>query len=77
MAIINNNYVLNYDCEADEVLLYNSDHDDEFYNYHGYRGVQYVHWVMHKCIMVKAEGNEIHIKYVKSRYIFLKQGGHF
>ena len=24
------------------------------------RGVQYVHWVMHKCIMVKVGGNEIH-----------------
>ena len=32
-----------------------------------YRGVQYVHWVMHKCIMVKVGGNEIHRKYVKSR----------
>jgi len=21
-----------------------------------FRGVQYVHWVMHKCIMVKVEG---------------------
>jgi len=31
------------------------------------RGVQYDHWVMLKCIMVKAEGNDIHIKYVKSR----------
>ena len=31
------------------------------------RVVQYVHWVMHKCIMVKVGGNEIHIKYVKSR----------
>ena len=31
------------------------------------RGVQYVHWVMHKCIMVKVGGNEIHRKYVKSR----------
>jgi len=29
------------------------------------RGVQYVHWVMHKCIMVKVGG--IHVKYVKSR----------
>jgi len=26
------------------------------------RGVQYVHWVMHKCIMVKVGGNEIHVK---------------
>ena len=34
--------------------------------YAGSRGVQYVHWVMHKCIMVKEGGNEIHIKYVKS-----------
>jgi len=23
---------------------------------HGRRGVQYVHWVMHKCIMVKVGG---------------------
>ena len=30
-------------------------------------GVQYVHCVMHKCIMVKAGGNEIHVKYAKSR----------
>ena len=30
------------------------------------KGVQYVHWVMHKCIMVKA-GGKIHVKYVKSR----------
>src|SRR6218665_3923671 len=29
------------------------------------RSVQYVHCVMHKCIMVKLEGNEKHIKYVK------------
>ena len=29
------------------------------------RGVQYVHWVMHKCIMVKV-GGKIHTKYVKS-----------
>src|SRR6218665_2217380 len=29
------------------------------------RGVQYVHWVMHKCIMVKV-GGKIHRKYVKS-----------
>src|SRR6218665_900855 len=30
-----------------------------------YKGVQYVHWVMHKCIMVKV-GREIHVKYVKA-----------
>src|SRR6218665_3319683 len=29
------------------------------------RGVQYLHWVMHKCIMVKV-GGEIHVKYVKT-----------
>src|SRR6218665_1388860 len=40
-------------------------------------GVQHVHWMMHKCIMVKVGGNEIHIKYVKSRGIFVKQGGKF
>jgi len=32
---------------------------------HVHRGVQYVHWVMHKCIMVKV-GGKIHTKYVKS-----------
>jgi len=31
------------------------------------RGVQYVHCVTHKCIMVKVGGNEIHTKYVKTR----------
>src|SRR6218665_1104365 len=30
------------------------------------RGVQYVHWVMHKCIMAKVGGEKIHRKYVKS-----------
>src|SRR6218665_328098 len=32
----------------------------------GCRGVQYVHWVMHKCIMVKV-GGKIHVKYVRNR----------
>src|SRR6218665_1575518 len=32
-------------------------------------------WVMHKCIMVKVGGDEIHIKYVKSRGILIKDGG--
>ena len=41
------------------------------------RGDQYVHWVMHKCIMVKVGGKEIHVKYVKSCWIFRKQGGNF
>jgi len=31
------------------------------------RGVQYVHWVMHKCFMVKVGENEIHRMYVKSK----------
>jgi len=30
-----------------------------------FRGVQYVHFVLHKCIMVKLGGNEKHIKYVR------------
>ena len=38
------------------------------------RGVQYVHLVMHKCIMVKV-GGKIHVKYVKRCWIFWKQGG--
>jgi len=33
-------------------------------------GVQYVHWVMHKCIMVKVGENEIHIKYGKAGEFF-------
>jgi len=32
-----------------------------------YRGVQYVHYVKHKCIRVKLGGNEKHIKHVKIR----------
>src|SRR6218665_1086735 len=31
------------------------------------QGVQYVHCVMHKCIMVKVGGNEKHRKCVKTR----------
>ena len=31
------------------------------------RPVGYVHCVMQKCIMVKPEGNEKHVKYVKTR----------
>jgi len=30
------------------------------------KGVQYVHCVMQKCIMVKVGGNENHIKYVNT-----------
>ena len=39
------------------------------------RGVQYVPWVMHKCIMVKVGGNKIHTKYVKKQVNFLKTWG--
>jgi len=39
------------------------------------RGVQFVHWVMHKCIMVKVGGNKIHVKYVKNTYILRNQRG--
>jgi len=38
------------------------------------RGVQYVHCVMHKCIVVKLGGNEKHIKYVKNTNILQNQG---
>jgi len=34
------------------------------------RGVQYVHCVMHKCIMIILGGNEKHIKYVKKHVNF-------
>ena len=37
------------------------------------RGVQYVHCVIHKCIMVKVGGNEKHIKYVKNTLILRNQ----
>jgi len=40
----------------------------------GHRGVQYVHWVMHKCIMVKVEEKRNTQKYVKNRWISWKQG---
>ena len=40
------------------------------------RGVRYVHWVMHKCIMVKVGGNEIH-KVYKKKVNFSKTEGKF
>jgi len=40
---------------------------------HRARGVQYVHWVMHKCIMIKVGGNTR--KVCKKLLNFLKQGG--
>src|SRR6218665_1954826 len=39
------------------------------------RGVQYVHCVMHKCIMVKVGG--IHVKYVKTRKFYEIRGETF
>src|SRR6218665_1504600 len=39
------------------------------------RGVQYVHWVMHKCIMVKAEGTRNTHKVCKKQVNFSKTGG--
>ena len=38
------------------------------------RGVQYVHCVMHKCIMVKAGGDENHRKHVQDTEILRNQG---
>ena len=38
------------------------------------RGVQYVHCVIHKCIMVKVGGNEIHVKYVKTGQFYEIRG---
>ena len=35
-----------------------------------HRGVQYVHCVMHKCILVKLGGNENDRKYVKKRKFY-------
>src|SRR6218665_1756562 len=42
----------------------------------GLRGVQNVHCVMHRCIVVKVEGNEKHRKYVKT-LSFTESGGEF
>jgi len=39
-------------------------------------GVEYVHCVMHKCIMVKV-GGKVHVKYVKARKFYEIRGGHF
>ena len=41
------------------------------------RGVQCVHCVLHKCIMVEVGGNEKHIKYVKKHVKFTKSEGKF
>ena len=40
-----------------------------------HRGVQYVHWVMHKCIMVKVGGNEIPRKVCKKQVNLCKTEG--
>ena len=39
-----------------------------------YRGVQYMHCVMHKCIMVKVWENETYIRYVKARKFYEIRG---
>ena len=41
------------------------------------RGVQYMHCVMHKCIIVKLGGNEKHMKYVKKTRKFYEIRGKF
>src|SRR6218665_2017373 len=38
------------------------------------RGVQYARCVMHKCIMEKVGGNEIHVKYGKTRKFYKISG---
>src|SRR6218665_2884492 len=41
------------------------------------RGVQYVHWVMHKCIMVKVGVKRIPHEVCKKQVNFSKTGGGF
>ena len=41
----------------------------------GCRGVQYVHWVMHKCIMVKVGGKRNTYKVCKKQVNSFKTGG--
>ena len=41
------------------------------------KGVQYVHWVMHKCIMVKVGGKGNTHKVCKKQVNFSKTGGKF
>src|SRR6218665_3948671 len=41
------------------------------------RGVQYVHWVMHKCIMVKVGGKRNTQKACRKQVNFSKTGGKF
>jgi len=42
-----------------------------------FRGVQYVHCVMHKCIMVKLGGKRKTCKVCKKQVRFPKSGGKF
>src|SRR6218665_1274907 len=42
-----------------------------------FRGVQYVYWVMHKCIMVKVGGKRNKHKICKKQVKFSKTGGKF
>ena len=44
-------------------------------DYITFRGVQYVHWVMHKCIMVKVGGKRNTHKVRKKQVNFSKTGG--
>ena len=46
--------------DADAIAAAAADNDDE-----AGRGVQYVHWVMHKCIMVKVEGETKYTESIK------------
>jgi len=41
------------------------------------RGAQYVHWVMHKCIMVKVGGEQNTRKVCKKQVNLCKTGGKF
>ena len=38
------------------------------------RGDEYVHCLMHRCIMGIVGGNEIHVKYVKTRKFYNIRG---
>ena len=49
----------------------------DFQMFLDYRGVQYVHWVMHKCIMVKVGGKRNTHKVCKKQMNFSKTGGKF
>src|SRR6218665_335247 len=60
-----------------ELRFFSMVHSDTFCSSLKTRGVQYVHCVMHKCIMVKLGGNEKHRKYVNKQVNFTKSGRKF